>query len=121
MAFGMIPESVRKWAYWSSVRAENHQIRIVDSGWTCTLVDELSETVVVQDEVIEPLLDLLGIPEESFALCEGVILFLHAVEDSFKPPESEFEREFRSYRWRFLRRRWLLRWHEFFRRCWVRA
>ena len=122
MAFGMIPESVRKWAYWSSVRAENGQICVVESsGWTRTLVDELSETVIVPYEVIEPLLDLLSIPEEGFALCEGFVLFLYAVEDSFEPPEPEFEREFRSYRRRFLRRRRLLRWHKFFRQYWVRT
>ena len=94
---------------------------MVESGWIRTLVDELSETVVVLDEVIEPLLDLLSIPEESFTLCEGFILFLHAVEDGFKPPEPEFEREFRGYRRRFLRRQRLLGWHKFFRQCWVRA
>lgn len=86
-----------------------------------TFVHELAETVVVLDEVIEPLLDLLGIPEESFALCEGFIFLFHAVEDGFEPPEPEFEREFRGDCWRSLRRRRLLRWREPFRRCWVRA
>jgi len=74
-----------------------------------TLVHEFPETVVVLDEVIEPLLDLLGIPEESFALCEGFVLLLYAVEDCFEPSEPEFEREFGGDRWRFLQRRRLLR------------
>lgn len=93
----------------------------MDGWWIRTLVDELSEAVVVPNEVIEPLLDLLSIPEESFTLCEGFILFLHAVEDGLEPPEPEFEGEFRGYRWGFLRRRRLLRWHKLFRWCWVRA
>ena len=39
MAFGMIPESVRKWAYWSSVRAENGQLYVVDGGkWMDTYI-----------------------------------------------------------------------------------
>ena len=71
--------------------------------WARTLVHKLPEAVVVLDEVIEPLLDLLGIPEECFAPREGFVRFLHAVEDSFEPSEPEFERELRRYRWWFLR------------------
>lgn len=85
------------------------------------MVHELPETVVILDEVIEPLLDLVGIPEERFALCERFVLLLRAVEDSLEPPEPEFERELRGDRWRFLGRRRLLRRHELFRRHWVRA
>ena len=59
--------------------------------WTGTLAHELPQTVVVLYEVIEPLLDLLGIPEESFALCEGFVLLLRAVENSFEPSEPELE------------------------------
>jgi len=109
-----MPESVRRWAYWSSVRVE--MVRCITDGGdvdgTRTLVHELSETVVVLDEVIEPLLNLLGIPEEGFALCEGLVLLLHAVEEGLKPSEPEFEREFRSDCWGCLQRRWLFRWHE---------
>ena len=85
------------------------------------MVHKLPETVVVLDEVIEPLLDLVGTPKKGFALCEGFVLLLHTVEDSFEPPEPEFERELRGDRWGFLRRRRLLRWHELFGRYWVRA
>ena len=65
-------------------------------GWrwrrkTRTLVHKLPETVVVLDDVVEPLLDLLGIPEEGFALCERFVLLLHAIEEGFEPSESEFE------------------------------
>jgi hypothetical protein len=65
----MMPESVRRWAYWSSIQAE-----LLDISWieprrrTRTLVHEFPETVVVLDEAIEPLLDLLSTPEDRFAL-----------------------------------------------------
>lgn len=54
---------------------------------TRTLVHELSETVIVLDEVVEPLLDLLGISEKSFSLSEGFVLCFHAIEESFEPSE----------------------------------
>ena len=83
-------------------------------GWMCrrttrTLIHKLPQTVIVLDDVVEPLLNLLGIPEEGFALCERLILLLHAVEEGFEPPEPEFEREFRGDRGGLLQRRRLLR------------
>ena len=94
-------------------------------GWRCrrrrTLVHKLPQTVVVLDDIVEPLLDLLGIPEEGFALCERLVLLLRAVEEGFEPPEPEFEREFRADRRGSLQRRRLLRWHKLFggRRVWA--
>ena len=86
-------------------RNGSDRARIGRCRWTRTLVHELSEAVIVPDEVIEPLLDLLGIPEKSFALCEGFILCFHAIEEGFEPSESQLEREFRGDRWWFLRGR----------------
>jgi hypothetical protein len=51
--------------------------------WMRTLVHELPETIVVLDEVIEPLLDVLGIPEKGFSLFKGFVLWLHTVEEGF--------------------------------------
>jgi hypothetical protein len=72
--------------------------------WTRTLVHEFSEAVVVLDEVVEPLLDLLGIPEDGLAPRSGSVLVLHAVEEGFEPPEPEFERELGGDRWGLLLR-----------------
>jgi len=88
---------------------------------TRTLAHKFPQTVVVLDDVVEPLLDLLGIPEEGFALRERFVLLLHAVEEGFEPPEPEFEREFRADRWGFLQSRRLLRWHKLFGGRWVGA
>lgn len=60
-------------------------------GWTHTLVHELSETVVALDEIIEPLLNLLSIPEEGFTLWKGFFLRFYAIEECFEPPEPELE------------------------------
>jgi len=88
---------------------------------TRTLAHKLPKTVVVLDDVVEPLLDLLGIPEEGFAPCERFVLLLHVIEEGFGPPEPEFEREFRGDRVGLLQRRRLLRWHKLFGGHWVGA
>jgi hypothetical protein len=70
-------------------------------------------------DVVDPLLDLLDIPEDRFAPRRGFVMLLHAVEEDFKPPVPEFEWELRGDRWGLLPRRRLRRWLGPLGRCWV--